>query len=161
MTLSGHELSTKIIGSILKNCPNITDLTILDGNISLIISLVSGYSLKYLTCSLKNDHINDLDLEVLGKNAPHTLEHLDLMLYKELNLAKFFENCKANLKVLILGNFNQSGLNAIIKYMEERRSLRIIGKRCCFDQELKESLKEKYNVYIIESDELCEWTKWY
>lgn len=166
-SLTLNNVSTKIIESVLKNCPNITEFIIFINNkrISLIISLISRYSLKYLTFHT-NVYVYDSDLENLGKNLPHTLECLILKLdYKGLNSAKFLENCKANLKVLILKEFNHLGLDAIIKYVEERRSLKILGiSEKIYKERPKEYnlLEERYNVKIIyQNDDLIEWSKWY
>ncbi|RHZ80232.1 hypothetical protein Glove_138g56 [Diversispora epigaea] len=165
-------ITHETINSIIQNCPNITNLTLLNYQPrqhnpllnSLFLNLIH---ITHLTLQINHKNMSYENMIISGKNLPPNLEYLKLKCgFTSVQLDGLLNDCgeNAKLKVLIIDFMKvlYMDLKVIMKFVKCRRTLKYLGingRVGWGGKEMKELevLKEKFGVHVIPWYEVDKW----
>ncbi|CAG8453676.1 11871_t:CDS:2 [Diversispora eburnea] len=165
-------ITHETINSIIQNCPNIRNLTLLNYQPrqhnpllnSLFLNLIH---ITHLTLQINHKNMSYENMIISGKNLPPNLEYLKLKCgFTSVQLDGLLNDCgeNAKLKVLIIDFMKvlYMDLKVIMKFVKCRRTLKYLGingRVGWGGKEMKELevLKEKFGVHVIPWYEVDKW----
>ncbi|CAG8698893.1 10329_t:CDS:1, partial [Acaulospora morrowiae] len=165
-------ITPETVDATIKNCPKITNLTLLNyqprqHNLLLNSLFQNLVHITHLTLHLSHKSKSFENMIIPGKSLPPNLEYLKLKCgFTTVQLDGLLNDCgeNAKLKVLII-DFMKAlhlDLKVILKFVKCRRTLRYLGiggAAGWSGEEMKEleGLKEKFGVQVIPWHEVDKW----